>query len=596
MAYFTPADLQLHKHDEKAHKFLQVAPQDGPASPYLRPGASNVLSRSPILVLSTLDSAQNPCITVWEGRAGFIKGIGQSNVVIRAIVNREHDLVAKELLGSRAIGEVMLDGRPTKMVSMLGIDLEAHIRVKLYGRLVSGALAEVGNGTNEVLLVITVERSFITRPGSFSPKHVLPNFFLPRLISQSLPLIPEIVNVLAKAEVLFISSSNHNLYLDIDQRSGPPGFVHLSANDENGCTLAYPEYSGIRLYQTLDNRGKIPTAALLFPDFSTGNAVFITGRKEVLAREDAIRVLPRSNIAVRITVQSVRYIEHGLTIYAMRSPRASNAYGTSSVEQVLYDKSQKKQIFARLVDKQLLTPTVARFGFHIVDAKETSQWEPGQYVTLGFERLLGPQLRSDARVSENTYARKFTISSGAGEFLGYCRFEITIRKVGIATEYLFSQDGETGVEIPIRGFGGEFIFQQKALETIGFVAGGVGITPLLAQTGRLHLPRTRVYWTVRAEDLGLVVDSFEKAPELCGCTRLFVTGEIGDEGAQYLTKLGAMEASVEMRRMACDDLQLNFDSPNAAIKMWYVCTGAALRKTLLEWLNDRNVIFETFNF
>lgn len=80
-------------------------------------------------------------------------------MVIRAIVNKEHDLVAKGLLGSKAIGEVMLDGRPTKMVSMLGIDLEAHTRVKLYGRLVSGALAEVGNGTNEVLLVITVERS-----------------------------------------------------------------------------------------------------------------------------------------------------------------------------------------------------------------------------------------------------------------------------------------------------------------------------------------------------------------------------------------------------------------------------------------------------
>jgi NAD(P)H-flavin reductase len=425
---------------------------------------------------------------------------------------------------------------------------------------------------------------------------MLPNILLPRLVSQSLPLIPDVVDVLSRAEIFFISSSNHDLYLEIDQRSGPPGFVYLDANDETGCTLVYPEYSGIRLYQTLDGRGKISTAALLFPDFSSGNAVFIIGTKEVQAREDALRVLPRSNIAVKINVKSMRYIENSLAFCAMRDLRASNVYGTSSVEQVLYDKPQENQIYARLVDKQPLTPTITRFEFHIADVKKTSRWEPGQYVTLDFERLLRPQLSSDAKVSGNTYARKFTISSGAGELSGYSRFEITIRKVGIATDYLFSQDGDIGFEIPLRGFGGEFIIHQKAREAIGFVAGGVGITPLLAQTGSLHLPQMVVYWTVRAEDLGLVVDSFERAPDLCHCTRLFVTGEIDDEGAQYLAKLDAVESTVELRRMVYDDLQLNSGSPNDAVRKWYVCTGAALRKTLLEWLNDRNVIFETFNF
>ena len=98
MAYFVQADLQAHRHDEKLHKLLRVAPQDGQASPYLRAGASNVLSRSPILVVSTLDSAQKPCITVWEGKAGFTKDIGQSNMVIRAVVGREHDQVVEDYL------------------------------------------------------------------------------------------------------------------------------------------------------------------------------------------------------------------------------------------------------------------------------------------------------------------------------------------------------------------------------------------------------------------------------------------------------------------------------------------------------------------
>jgi len=617
MEYFAQADLQSHEHNEEAHKLLRVAPQDSPASPYLRPGASNVLSRSPILVLSTLDSAQNPCITIWEGKAGFTQGIGQSNMVIRAIVKSKYDLVVEELLGSEAVGEVVRDSGPRKMVSMLGIDLTARTRVKLYGQLVSGAQAEVENGTSEVLLVIRVERSFgqftlslspslylpwtlltwlVSRLESFSPKQMLPNILLPWLVSHSLPLISDIVDIFARAEVLFISSSNHDPYLDIDQRSGPPGFVHLDTNDENGCTLVYPEYSGVRLYQTLDGRGRIPTAALLVPDFRTGNAVFIRGRKEVLTREDAIRTLPRSNTAVKINVESIRYIENSLTFRAVRDFRATNAHGISSVAKGLHDKPQRKQTCARLVDKQLLTTTIARFGFHIIDVGKTSRWESGQYVTLDFETLLRPHPSSEAKVSDNTYARKWTISLGAGEFLECNRLEITIRKVGIVTNYLFSQDAEIGLDLPLIGFGGEFIFQQKARETIGIVAGGVGITPLLAQTGRLHLSRVQVYWTVKAEDLGLVVDSFERAPGLCDCTRLFVTGEIDDKGAQNLAKINATDSMVEMRRMAYDDFQLSSESPDNAIKKWYVCTGAALRKTLLEWLNDRNVIFETFNY
>lgn len=54
----------------------------------------------------------------------------------------------------------MLVSRPSKTVSILGIDLGASIRVKLYSQLVSGTLVKVENGTSEVLLVIEVELSF----------------------------------------------------------------------------------------------------------------------------------------------------------------------------------------------------------------------------------------------------------------------------------------------------------------------------------------------------------------------------------------------------------------------------------------------------
>jgi hypothetical protein len=44
-----------------------------------------------------------------------------------------------------------------------------------------------------------------------------------------------------------------------------------------------------------------------------------------------------------------------------------------------------------------------------------------------------------------------------------------------------------------------------------------------------------------------------------------------------------------------EDLQLDSGSGHL-IEKWYVCAGAGLRTTLLEWLKYRNVVFETFNY
>ena len=85
-------------------------------------------------------------------------------MAIRAVVHRQYDHVVDELLGFEAVGEVVLDGIPTKIVSVLGIDLEAYTRVKIHGRLASGAMAELEDGSREILLLVSVERSFSEFP------------------------------------------------------------------------------------------------------------------------------------------------------------------------------------------------------------------------------------------------------------------------------------------------------------------------------------------------------------------------------------------------------------------------------------------------
>ena len=66
----------------------------------------------------------------------------------------------------------------------------------------------------------------------------LPN---PKLVATNLPLPQAALDLIAKADLFFISSSNHEADMDTNHRGGPPGFVRILSNDDNGLTIVYPE-------------------------------------------------------------------------------------------------------------------------------------------------------------------------------------------------------------------------------------------------------------------------------------------------------------------------------------------------------------------
>src|SRR6266536_810629 len=99
--------LEWHDGEERMHKLLQVPNYDNPTSPFLSPHASNVLSRSPLIALGTLDSEGRPWTTLWGGEEGFSRAIAQSIIGVKTTVDRIHDPVLRELLGDKADGEVI---------------------------------------------------------------------------------------------------------------------------------------------------------------------------------------------------------------------------------------------------------------------------------------------------------------------------------------------------------------------------------------------------------------------------------------------------------------------------------------------------------
>lgn len=159
MAHFHEVDQQWHSGEEQMHKLLRVPDQDNPTSPYLTPFGNMILTRSPLLALGTLDKDDRPWTTLWGGEAGLSQVIGQSIIGVKTTVDRKYDPVVEALLGKEADGEVVNPDGPGNMVSGLGIDLETRTRVKLYGRMVAGAINATAGDAGEAQLVVKIEQS-----------------------------------------------------------------------------------------------------------------------------------------------------------------------------------------------------------------------------------------------------------------------------------------------------------------------------------------------------------------------------------------------------------------------------------------------------
>ena len=297
-------------------------------------------------------------------------------------------------------------------------------------------------------------------PKYLNKKVIRPSVPRPQMVSQSLPLVEPAVNLVKKVDMFFISSAYQRSSMDTNYRGGSPGFVRVLTNNASGTVLVYPEFSGNRLYQTLGNLKTNPLAGFVFPDMDNGDVLYVTCTTEIVVGKAAAALLPRSNLAVKATVRKAYFVRQGLNFRGQPGePSPYNPpvrYLTIEHRQADVQAGSDKIVYAKMLRKDLLTPSIAKIRFSISDPEAAGRWNPGQYVALAFEDELSAgysHMRDDDPKSLNDdYVRTFTVSSTAGQGLRYDEFEITMRNVGVVTNFLFRQNVRAGLEIPLKGF------------------------------------------------------------------------------------------------------------------------------------------------
>ncbi|KAF7547692.1 hypothetical protein G7Z17_g7542 [Cylindrodendrum hubeiense] len=583
---------EFHEGERAMHQLLKVQRNGNPTTPGLPMRYGMRVNQSSLVALGTLDDAGRPWTTVWGGERGFARPVAEDVLALNSAVDTQYDPVFKALWeGGDAEDDAVVrpGGGEGKEMAGLSIDLETRDRVKLMGKMVAGAAV---NGGKEVQMAMLVTGSLGNCPKYLNRKDIVKNEMKPELVSDSLLLPQGALDLIEKADMFFLSSTNGDT-MDTNHRGGSPGLVRVAKNDADGLELVYPEFSGNRLYQTLGNFKVNPLVGVAIPDFDTADVLYLTGSASILVGKEASDLLSRTQLAVKISVTAARFVKSGLPF---RGPAVEYSPYNPPTRHLLSEHdahvaSSQSDISANLVKREVLTPTVNRFTFQLSSQSDSApEWHAGQYITFDFQSEVSAgysHMRDEDPQSLNDdYVRTFTVSSLPGSK----EIQITARRHGPVTNFLWKHNLRVPLEIPVLGFGGEEAFRiplDPQVQSV-FIAAGVGITPVLAQAQHVldaGVP-LKLLWTLRGEDIPLAADTFAKIPTLAAATTLFITGYAEREQVQELG------TEVEMRRMGPGDVK-KLKGHGAR---FFLCTGPTLLAAIGSWLEGEKVVWEDFGY
>jgi hypothetical protein len=137
--------------------------------------------------------------------------------------------------------------------------------------------------------------------------------------AQAEPIVPQAFtdlddtrsNFIRQADTFFVSSYHLGEVdnpdangVDVSHRGGDKGFVKVDGN-----TLTIPDYVGNNIFNTIGNFLLNPKAGLVFPDFTNGNLLMMTGTVEILWDDDPeIMTMEGAKRAWRFT------LDHGMLL------------------------------------------------------------------------------------------------------------------------------------------------------------------------------------------------------------------------------------------------------------------------------------------
>jgi predicted pyridoxine 5'-phosphate oxidase superfamily flavin-nucleotide-binding protein len=248
------------------------------------------LAAQPLLVVGSADERGRLWASLLTGLPGFLQ-VPDAHTLHIAAQPAAGDTLTANLMTEVAVGTT-------------AVDFSTRRRVRLNGR-----AQRTADG-----ITVALDEVFFNCPKYIQARHwqaLSSSPPLPQVGDKAVKLMPAVQTWITQADTFFLASAHASAGLDVSHRGGCPGFVRVV----DSRTLEWPDYPGNGMFQSLGNLALDPRAGLLFPDFSTGHVLQLTGRAHTNWSPAHARHFPGAERMLTFQVEEVRVVEHALPFH-----------------------------------------------------------------------------------------------------------------------------------------------------------------------------------------------------------------------------------------------------------------------------------------
>lgn len=472
------------------------------------------------LPLATLDNRGRPWVSLLVTTSDEDPSIG-----INVMGGNRTDIVAE--ISSydpfrRSLQQEQVPADNPRLFAGVGIDFSNRRRNKIAGSI---SQTSIDDKTGKVGLRLLSDQHLGNCPKYITVRTLVPERREAELFHDSFDtrisaLPAEAKAVIDQASTVFLATK-HGAKIDtsgtqtdmgVNHRGGAPGFIRIyeeNHGDQVTTYLVLPDHSGNRFYQSLGNIETDPQVGLVFPDFTTGHVLYVTGEAENLLDQEAEMLMPRVSLLTRIKVTGAVFIKNGLNL-RLASEEQFSPYNP----QVKYLQQELEQMgqttvahdseatnIATLVSTQDLSDSIKTFNFKLSLPIKTPL--PGGFGVFDFSDILdvgySHMNETNPQLVNEDYVRTWTLSSApsfdadSNVFRSTDEVSITVKRKpgGLISSVLHDNvDKLIAQELPVafKGTGTGFTcFMETTKITppsvpshMLWIAGGVGITPFMS--------------------------------------------------------------------------------------------------------------------
>ncbi len=243
----------------------------GPPGPLIPAAAADFLAERSWVIATFADGGGAPRIEALTGPPGFVRAAADSEIRI------EPDRAPPVAPGA-AIGLLAIEPATKRRMKAKGVVTD--VRAASGGSTSSGSsvggagLLSPESESGRTLAIRTVSVY------ALCPKHITPRDAAlrpPGIARPGAQLTEAQRSWIEGADTFFLATHSPEGGADASHRGGSPGFITVI----DDRTLAFPDYSGNNMFNTIGNLEMDPRIALLFVDFRTGGRLTLHGSAAV---------------------------------------------------------------------------------------------------------------------------------------------------------------------------------------------------------------------------------------------------------------------------------------------------------------------------